>query len=54
MNVYLASRQECFDAEYVNNHTTLSAALDVTLDNLFVVEGCVDALPALAQACLLV
>ena len=54
MNVDLASREECLNAEYVNNHATLSAALDVTLDDLLVLEGCVNALPALAETCLLV
>ena len=54
MNVNLATWQECFDTEYVNNHTTLSAALDVTLDNLLVVKSSVNTLPALAQASLLV
>ena len=54
VNVDLASWQESFDTENVNNHTTLSAALDVTLDNLLVVESCVNTLPRLAQASLLV
>ena len=54
MNVDLAAGKECFDAEYINNHTTLGAALDITLDNLFVVESGIDALPALAQTSLLV
>ena len=54
MNVDLAARQESLNAEYVNDHTALSAALDVTLNNLLVVEGCVDTLPRLAEASLLV
>ena len=54
MNVNLASREECFDTEYVNNHTTLSAALNVTLYNFLVIKGCVNALPALAEASLFV
>ena len=54
VNVNLAAGQECLDTEYVNDHTTLSAALDVALDNLLVVESSINALPALAQACLLV
>ena len=54
MNVNLAAWQECLDAEYINNHTTLGAALDVTLDNFLVVESSVDTLPALAQAGFLV
>ena len=54
MNVNLAARKECLDTEYVNNHTTLSAALDVTLDNLVVLQCLVDILPALLEASLLV
>ena len=54
MNVNLASWQECLDTEYVNDHTALSAALDVTLDNFLVVQSSVDTLPALAETSLLV
>ena len=54
VNVDLATRQEGLDAEYVNNHTTLCAALDVTLNNFLVVESCIDAIPALAETSLLV
>ena len=54
MNVNLATGQECFDSEYINNHTTLSAALDVALNNLVVSESLVNTVPALGQACLLV
>ena len=49
MNVNLATRKECLNTEYVNNHTTLSAALDVTLDNLIVLQSLVDILPALLE-----
>ena len=54
MNVNLTAWKECLDTEYVNNHTTLSAALDVTLDNLVVLQCLVDILPALLEASLLV
>ena len=54
MNVNLATGQESLDTEYVNNHTTLSAALDEALDYLLVFEGGVHAIPALAEASLLV
>src|SRR3712207_592642 len=54
MNVDLATGQECFDTKYVNNHTALRAALDVTLNNFLVVESCVNTLPALAEASFLV
>ena len=45
LNVDLRTRQECFDTEYVNDHTTLSAALDVTLDNFFIFQSSVNAIP---------
>ena len=54
MNINLAAWKECLDSEYVNNHTTLGAALDVTLDNLIIVKRCVDTLPALAKTGFLV
>ena len=54
MYVYLAAWKECLDAEYINNHTTLSAALDVTLNNFLVVESSINAIPRLAEASLLV
>jgi len=54
VNVNLAAWKECLDTEYVNNHTTLSAALDVTLDNFVVLQCLVDILPALLEASLLV
>ena len=54
VNVDLASWQESFDTENVNDHTALSAALDVTLDNFLVLESCINTLPRLAEASLLV
>ena len=54
MNVDLASWQESLDTEDVNDHTALSAALDVTLDDLLVLESSVNTLPRLAEASLLV
>ena len=50
----MASWEECFNSEYVDNHTTLCAALDVALDDFLVVKSCIHALPTLAQTCLLV
>ena len=49
-NVNLRTRQECFDSEYVNDHTTLSAALDVTLDNFFIFQSSVHAIPRTSSA----
>ena len=54
LNVDLATWQECFDAEYVNNHTALSAALDVTLDYFVVFKRFVYTIPALCHASLAV
>ena len=54
VNVDLASWQESLDTEDVNDHTALSAALDVTLDDLLVLESSVNTLPRLAEASLLV
>ena len=53
-HIDLRTRQECFDAEYVYDHTTLRAALDVTLDNFFVFESCVYAIPRASSASFLV
>ena len=52
--VNLAAWKECLDAEYVNDHTTLSAALDVTLNDLLIIKSSVNTLPRLAEASLLV
>ena len=54
LNVDLRTGKEGFDAEYVDDHTTLRAALDVTLDDFLVLESLVDAFPRLACASLLV
>ena len=54
LDVDLAAGQEGLDAEDVYDHATLGAALDVALDDFLVFEGCIDAVPALAGASLLV
>ena len=54
MNVDLATWQEGLDAKYVNDHTALGTTLDVTLDNLLIIKSCINALPTLAHASLLV
>ena len=54
VNVNLASGKECLDSEYVNNHTALSAALDVSLYDFLIVKSSVDTLPALAETGFLV
>ena len=54
MNVDLRAGQEGLDAEDVDNHTALRAALDEALDDLLLLEGCVDAVPCLGEAGLLV
>ena len=47
MNVNLRTWQEGLDAEYIDNHTALCAALDEALDNLLLLESCIDAVPSL-------
>ena len=54
LDVDLRTWQECLDSEYVYDHTTLCAALDVTLDDFVVLESFVDAVPAACSACFLV
>ena len=54
LQVDLATGQECLNTEYVDNHTTLGAALYEAFDDFLVFEGFVYAIPCLAQACLLV
>ena len=54
LNIDLRTGKECFDAKYINNHTTLSAALDVTLDDFVVFEGFINTIPTLGCASLLV
>jgi len=53
-HINLRTRQECFNAEYVYNHTTLRAALDVTLDNFFVFKRSVYTVPRTSSASFLV
>ena len=52
--VDLTAREECLDAEYVNDHTALGAGLDKSLDNLVVLECFADAVPRFESTCLLV
>ena len=48
LHVDLRAGEEGFDAEYIDNHTALRAALDVALDHFLVFQSLVDALPRLA------
>ena len=52
--VDLRTRQERFDAEYIDNHTALGAALDITLDDFVVGQSLIDAIPRFELASLLV
>ena len=54
MNVDLRAGEECLDAEHVDDHTALRAALDEALDDSILLEGSIDLVPRLAQAGLLV
>ena len=49
--VDLRTGQEGLDAKYIDDHTTLGAALDVTLDDLVVLKRFVNAVPALGLTC---
>ena len=49
MNVNLAAWEECLNTEYINNHTTFSATLDVTLNDFLILERFVNLVPALVQ-----
>ena len=53
-HVDLRTGEECLDAEHVDDHTALRAALDVTLDDLVLLQGLVDTVPALELTGLLV
>ena len=54
LHVDLRAGQEGLDAEDVDDHAALRAALDVTLDDLVLLEGLVDAVPRLELTSLLV
>ena len=51
LNVDLGTRQECFDTEYVYDHTTLSAAFDVTFDNFFIFQSSIHTIPRASSTC---
>ena len=54
LNIDLRSGQECLDAKHINDHATLGAALDVTLDDFIIFKRFVNAFPALGCTGLLV
>ena len=54
LHVDLRTGQERLDAEYVDDHTALGAALDVTLDDFVLFEGLVHTIPRFELTCLLV
>ena len=45
LHVDLRSRKECFNTEYIHNHTTFGAAFDISLDDFVVFECCIHAIP---------
>ena len=53
-NVNLAAGQEGLDAKHVNNHTALSAALNESLNDFFILQSLVDTIPRTACTSLLV
>ena len=54
LHIDLRTRQESFDAEYIYDHTTLGTALDESLDNFFVFQSSVNAIPRTSSASLAV
>ena len=54
LHVDLRAGQERLDAEHIDDHTALRAALDVTLDDLVLLQSLVDTIPALELTGLLV
>ena len=54
LNVDLRTWKECLDAEYINDHTALSAALNITLDDLVLLQSLINTIPALELTSLLV
>ena len=49
-HVDLRTRQECFDAEHVNDHTAFGATFDVAFDYFVVFQRCVYAIPRARSA----
>ena len=54
LNVDLWTWQKCLNAKYINDHTTLSATLNETGDNLIVLKCLVNTLPRSWLTCLAV
>ena len=54
LHVDLRTGEEGLDAEDIDDHAALRAALDVTLDHFVLLQGLIDAVPRLELACLLV
>lgn len=54
LDVDLAAWKEGLNAEYVDDHATFGAALDVAFDNLIIVERFVDLIPGTELTCFLV
>ena len=54
LDIDLAAGEECLDTEDVDDHAALGAGLDITLDDLVVLESFVDPVPRLEGASLLV
>ncbi len=50
----LRTRQECFDTEYVNDHTALSTTFNVTFDDFVFFKSFVYTIPRTCSACFLV
>ncbi len=54
LNIDLRPWQKRLDAKHIDDHTALGATLHIALDDLVVIHGLIDAIPALQLASLLV
>ena len=54
LNIDLRTGQEGLDTKYIDDHTTLRAALDVTLDYFVFLQSLVHTIPRTCSACFLV
>ena len=54
LNVDLRTGQECFDTEYIDNHTALRATFDISFDDFVVFKSRVNTVPRAGSASFLV
>ena len=54
LDVYLRTREECFDSEYIHNHTALRTSLDKALNNFTIIISGINHIPRTKLACFFV